>query len=150
MPGLQIGGSIYSGRDGSVGMDRNRWGAHIVYDKGRVGFKGEYAFGNTPDINRDANGWYALATYDITNKIEFVGRYEQIDPNNASDDEEMLTATTRSANITEATTKGKILTAGFNYYMMKQNAKIQLNWMRYEPNDGDTHNEYILNFQIKV
>jgi phosphate-selective porin OprO/OprP len=134
LPGLEIGGSVYSGKDDKANENRSYWGGHVVYTADRFHFMGEYATGNTSnDLTIDSIGWYALASYAFTPEVSFVARYEEFDPDdNTSGD------------------KIKATTAGLNYYINKQNAKIQANYVRYDPAYGDTINDIIINFQVKV
>jgi predicted porin len=133
LPGLQLGGSVYSGKSAAADENRDYWGGHLVYDKDAFRFKAEYAQGNHKSISKKARGWYALAAYKFTPEFELVGRYEIDDPDKSTDNDRM-----------------KAWTLGVNYYLLKHNSKIQANYVMYDPDEGDKYNEVMVNFQMRI
>jgi hypothetical protein len=103
-------------------FDRNLWNVFGVYKRDRWLFQSEYSQGTGQNTTaagaagreRDFRGFYGLVGYSFTPKIEGVLRYDTFDFDR------------RFPGDTEV----RELTAGINYYIKGNNAKIQANIVR--------------------
>lgn len=136
---LHLGAALYRGKKGAAKTDKDRNGFELRYDAGPTTLKGEYMTGKDGAV--EPRGWYVLWGTKQGATGQFVLRYEQFDPDtNAAGDRE------------------RDLTVGYNWFLVGNNAKIQLNWVRKDfqtaagapaPYTGltDSTDQVLLNFQ---
>lgn len=78
LSGLEIGSGYYNGNNGSI--NEKIFGSYIGYNLGKFHARGEYSkiegYGSE---NHKADSWYALASYNLTDKIDLVARYDIFD-----------------------------------------------------------------------
>lgn len=117
--GFEIGVSGYYRPDHGSTLAKNRSGYEARYEYKGFSLRGEYLRGqgtassNATSENRTlANGWYGQLGYYFFPKLQGVLKYEQYDPNEESSNDKI-----------------QEITAGFNYFIDKYNAKLQLNYI---------------------
>lgn len=84
---LQLGGSILGGRAGynytnSLTSHKvNGYGAHASYGIGKLTLKGEFlSFYGVTDFANRCEGWYGDIKYQLTDKMQLLGRVDILDP----------------------------------------------------------------------
>ncbi len=134
---LKFGGGYYDGSKGTgsrsssyLNNNHNTVSYYAEYDYKKFGLKGEYAvkegYGST--YNKKADGWYMQADYFLTDKIQFLSRFDLFRPDFAIKNNDL-----------------KEYTAGLNYYLNNKNIKLQFNYVfvnNYTFKDG--HKLYVL------
>ncbi len=113
-----------SGGTGDVGpgVDRSVMNAFAAYKRDKLTLQAEYLKGDSvivglapaPNVTRDVRGYYAHAGYLFTPKVEGVLRYDTFQLR-------------RGAAAPATSGEIKQITAGVNYYIKGNNAKIQAN-----------------------
>jgi uncharacterized coiled-coil protein SlyX len=136
--GLQLGASFGRGNTrvapttsggATTRFDREIYNAFAVYKKDKWTFQGEYVTGKGQNLTatgaagreRDFQGYYAHAGYLFSPKIEGVLRYDTFN---------------FDRNISDAAVKE--ISAGLNYFIKGNNAKIQANIVRVQGGRGLT------------
>jgi hypothetical protein len=79
---VELGGSVFDGHTGPNHMteNRDRYGVEARYHHPKFEVNSEYlAFNNSNSIKGD--GWYVEGVYKMTPKLNFVARYDTLDPN---------------------------------------------------------------------
>ena len=82
---LELGGGYYEGKYGNSQqtnlISNNVFGASAVYKYKKYELKGEYAQASGY-LNNDqrADGWYIHNSYNLTNKLQLVARFDRFDP----------------------------------------------------------------------
>lgn len=110
--------------DSSTGpLDRDGYNGFVVYKKDKLSFQAEYAELNSKRKNatatfRDGKGYYAGLGYFVSPKLELTGRYDSFD---------VKTGAGTGTSVESA--------LGANYYIKKNNARIQANIVKV---DGET------------
>ena len=78
---LKLGGSYLNGN--KLTDQLNGYAAHVSYNIGKLMLGGEYmATNRTKETNNRASGWYTDAIYQLTNKLQLLGRFDSYNPNN--------------------------------------------------------------------
>jgi uncharacterized coiled-coil protein SlyX len=114
--GLQIGGSGAWGNGARADRPRrDRLGGELLFVRGPFKFKSELMTGKDAELHR--LGYYTHFGYRITPKVELIFRFDVWDPDTRRE--------TNSANVTE-----RDYIAGFNYYILENNVKLQVNYLR--------------------
>ena len=135
LPGLTVGVSGGQGKTGVqtvVGTgtvttrdNRKLFNLFLNYQKPKFSIQGEYLRGSAAPLvvgtgsvaGRDIQGYYLGSGYYIAPKWELVARYEYLDTNRSLSD----------ADVSD-------IIAGLNYYLKDNNAKLQLNLVRFQGN----------------
>lgn len=108
------------------------FGGYIEYKLGKFGVKSEYAIADgtyglsMKNTGQKADGYYVTTTYDINDKWQLLGRFDQFDANRLA-----------SGNDTS------IYTAGINRYAMNKKLKFQFNYA-YEDIIGGSNRSKIM------
>lgn len=133
--GLQIGGSgaFTAGPDSSA-VQRNRLGAELVYDRGKIRAKSEFMTGADGPVHR--RGFYSHIGYRFYPKIEGIFRFDMFDPD--------IRRENSPATVTE-----RDFIAGINYFIKDNNFKLQLNYIRKTFAAGltESRNVFLANLQ---
>jgi len=124
LTGLEIGMSAITGKTGTTKSDRNRLGGEIRYKYNDLTFKGEYMKAKDSKLKRE--GWYAQIGYFIPflPKLQGVFKYEEFD--DADNNEE------------------KDTTVGLNYFIKRDNFKLQINYIHKNESKMDSDNDQVL------
>lgn len=144
LQGLSFGTAAWIGkqpRSGIYAGDRNAYEGLAIYKYDKLKLQGEYIFREYDLVagkDREADGFYTLATYDIPTDqwdwmwmIQPVFKYEQYDPNrHASNDRQ------------------DIYTVGGNLFFNKY-TKLMLNYRFLEEETEDSNNDFLAQFQVK-
>lgn len=132
---LVIGGGFINGRNT---YSYDVYGANIAYKFKKLGLDAEYSYadgfnGKTGlSQNQKADGLALTTTYDWNDKIQLAARYDVFD-NNVDTDK----------------TSFEEYTAGINYFMHKNNVKVQLNYVyANNPYSGQDSQKIILQSQF--
>ncbi len=117
------------GQVGSAKYDYKVVGTYLGYDYKKAHAKLEYmhadGYNGNSCSNKEAGGFHSTIVYDLTKKIQLVGRYDIFDPNEK----------VAKNNITE-------YTAGINYLASKQ-LKFLLNYVRQNKQNGPDSNMFL-------
>lgn len=126
---LTIGTGYTSGKNTH---SYNILGGYAEYKLGNLGLKYETAFsdGGYLNANQKSKGWYTTTTYDLTNKLQLLGRIDRFDPNTV----------TVNDKITE-------YTLGTNYFFKEQRLKLQANYVFVNNSDGGNHSRFVTQTQ---
>lgn len=111
---------------GDQSRDRYIGTVEVKYDKAKV--IAEYLHQELEDTDKTSDGYYVLATYDISlgkSIFQPVIMYDQYDPNNDKDDDEIKTTT-----------------LGFNFFPVK-NVKLSLNYKSIDETPDKDNNEIL-------
>ncbi|MHB0998769.1 MAG: porin [Armatimonadota bacterium] len=109
--GLSVGLAAYNGALGADHSAHTRTGTELVYNLNPWAFKSEYIWGKDGSVKK--KGWYATAVRQITDTTQAVVRYDVLNPNTSSVDD----------NSTNS------LTLGFNKFLNKDGySRWQLNY----------------------
>ena len=139
--GLNLGASLYEGKQGAKNVDKDRQGVELRYVHNVYLVKAEYLESTNDKI--DSNGWYGLVGYELDaldqiwstnffNKSQAVVRYETYDAN--VDDRASMDT----------------LTVGLNHALQGNNSKLQVNYLRMDGRGGLADGEGLSVFyQIK-
>ena len=116
-PGLQFGASFFKGLNSAALFDRRRIGGELRYERNALTLASEILSGTdeTASGDLDADGWYALAGWKLNPRNQLVLRYDVWN--------------TPSPTSTNGGDEND-LTLGWNYFITKHNAKLQLNLVR--------------------
>jgi phosphate-selective porin len=117
LPGLQVGGSgVWAGNGSHDDRPRrNRFGAEMLYVKGRLKLKSELMIGADGSLRR--RGYYAHFGYRFRPRVEGIFRFDTWDPD-----------TQRTTNSTDVAERDYV--AGINYYVLENKVKLQFNYAR--------------------
>ncbi len=78
---LKVGGSYLDGNQ--LTNQFTGYAAHSSYSIGKLTLNTEYMAANrTKETNNRASGWYADAIYQLTNKLQLLGRFDSYNPSN--------------------------------------------------------------------
>lgn len=140
--GLTVAGVVYASlwdRD-SVGS-KDRFEGDLRFEAGPFLFQGEYLrskdVGSAGGVN--GQGFYAAAGVTVLDKLQPVVRVGYMDPDTDSD-----LAGVKPGDKDELWH----IDAGLNYYLLKNEAKLQLNYSRSQYDDVPASNEVILAAQV--
>lgn len=79
---LKIGGSVDQGHNK---INYGVYGVHASYDYGRFHSKFEYAYADgynsIKPVNTKSEGFFTSASFDLTNKLQIIGKYDYINQN---------------------------------------------------------------------
>ena len=138
LEGLIFGAAIQTGRqplDGTIEGTRNRYIGTLRYDMDKFIVTSEYIYQSQERTgvleDKLMAGWYFTTTYDITDKIRGVGRYEMLDPDKGVDDN-----------------KESIYTIGGQYFWNKS-VRLDLNY-RFIAEEGESVSNNELIFQTQL
>ncbi|HSA07285.1 MAG TPA: porin [Candidatus Gastranaerophilales bacterium] len=83
---LQLGGSFL---DGNTLVDHySGYGAHASYNIGKLTLKSEYmAVDRSTEVNNRDSGWRMDVKYQLTDKLQALGRYDTYNPTNAQNND---------------------------------------------------------------
>ena len=107
---LHLGVANYNGKTGATETSNFRTGVEAKFVKDPGSIYGEYATGKSS--GKDKNTYYATAAYKFLKSYQAALRYDYLDPDTDTKDD----AKTET-------------TAGLNYFIENQNAKVQLNYV---------------------
>ncbi len=144
MRGMVLGLSGGTGSSGADRLTRDRLGAHFRWDGTDalpLWLRAEYGAatdGQASGAEVDREGWYASALYTFAKQYQLGLRYEEYDPNEDADNDQL-----------------SILTAGFHYLIKGKNVNLKADWMAIEQqgrtvNDvpDEKYNEVVLAVQV--
>lgn len=98
---LALRATAFATLAGSVaryGSDSTRYGAEASIDHRGLGLRGELIGQHRPDLARDDQGWFALATYRLLPWLQLVGKQEDFQ-RPARGLARRMSATTAGANV---------------------------------------------------
>ena len=134
IPSLTVAGVIYAsaGQRNRAGT-KDRYEGDLRFEQYGLLVQGEYIYGNdiTTDYGPSVNsqGFYALIGYTFFGALQPVVRIGRVDPNTGKDADQMWE-----------------YNAGLNYYIRKQESKLQLNYSRFP--QAANEDELILAAQV--
>lgn len=108
---LELGTGYVLG-EGNYDYSTLGWYAGYKYKKFGAKYEAAYSDGGYGAADRKSSGWYTQTSYDLTKKLQLIGRLDRFDPNRNTDNN----------IITE-------YTLGSNYFMSNNNIKFQLNYV---------------------
>ncbi|HYV46411.1 MAG TPA: porin [Myxococcaceae bacterium] len=120
---------------------RDRWEFDARYERGPLLFQSEYihAYDGGGAGRVEAQGFYGVFAYLVTDKIQPVIRVGYLDPNVARDLDPVAD---------KGADEGWEFNAGVNYYLQKHEAKLQLAYQRVQYDVKTPLNEVILAAQV--
>lgn len=134
---IELGLSGYYRPDHGSTRDKKRLGYEARYEYKNLFLKWEYMFGQgtasanaTSENSTKATGWYVEAGYTLSPwipKLEAVAKFESWDPN------ELVSLD-----------KERDLTLGLNYFINKENAKVQLNYIHKDEQATEIDNDQLI------
>ncbi|MCM3877906.1 MAG: OprO/OprP family phosphate-selective porin [Thermoanaerobaculia bacterium] len=120
MHGLLVGVSgLTSGGEGRDHLGRTRWGVHVKYDGGPLGFRAEFVRAEDESGTAAAKtmlgsqGWYATVLYSFTQQWQLGVRYDEFTKNTGVD----------------PLNKIKTFTGGLHYLVKGKNMNLKLNYL---------------------
>jgi hypothetical protein len=138
--GMTIAGVGYTsvGDRGEPGT-KDRLEGDLRYESGPFLFQGEYIWGHdvTSSSDTDGQGFYAAVAWTFIEVLQPALRFGFLDPDTDMD-------------LPEDAAKDEFfhVDVGLNYYIQKQEAKLQLNYYRFEYDDRTPNNEVIFAAQV--
>jgi Phosphate-selective porin O and P len=141
--GLVLAGVLYGsiGQRGAPGT-KDRYEADVRFERGPFLFQTEYIRAHdvgTSGTAVNARGFYAAVAWTFLDLLQPCLRVGHLDPD-------------ISKNLDPAADKGKDevwqLDVGLNYYLRKQEAKLQLNYSRFQFDEKTANNEGVLAAQV--